>query len=195
MARTLAPSPLPYSDATRLAAIDVVDQLGLDVQAFRAGVYAAHHRIKGEHAVALHKFLGKMSAALDEYSDQLTEMVEMLGGESSGSAEEIADGTRLEPWPRGIVDGLALCDVIADRAKSLLLFFEAALADIDAMGAQVPFNRVLNIQEGLAVWAWKIMANLPLPEAEEPAPESDRAGRFMTQATAVHHDADGVLRV
>ena len=190
----LRSSPLLYPAVTRAQAILVVNALALDTLVLQAGVFRAHHGVRGPGSIALHPFLGDFYKALVEYSDQLTELAEMLGGESTGSAEEMADGSRLEAWPVGVVAVDEVCELVFDRASVLLRYFELALTTLTELGAMVPVNRVLNIQEGLAVWVWKVGANLELAPDSSPIPP-DRLARFGTTGDEVHVGDDGILRV
>jgi DNA-binding ferritin-like protein len=153
-----------YSYADRERAVASLDQLGIDIQTFAAGIFTLHHRIRGEHNPADHEFLGKVYEAVNDHADTIAELVEQLGGESSGSVEELADGTRLEPIPRGIVDCCEVMALVANRAAFVLAYAEETIGVLEDLGFRSISNEVMNVQVGIAKWGWKVEASLPLAE-------------------------------
>ncbi len=165
-------SPLPYNEATLLACVAVLNPLAVDTMTFTAMVTRAHHNVRGSHAAgALHLQLDGFYKAMVGYSDSLTELVELCGGESLGSVEELADGSRLVPWPPGVRAVEPLVELLFDRGKALVAYYEAALAQLEELGVRVPVNRVLNLQEQIADHVGKIDANAH--EADDEAEEAD----------------------
>jgi DNA-binding ferritin-like protein len=212
-----------FDDDVRRSAVAILDGLSIDVQVLRAGIYAGHHRVRGCEAVALHRLIGDYAEALDGYADTLAELVEQLGGQSSGSVEELAASTRLRPWPSGVVEGCVLGALVVNRSSAWLALAEQAIKDLLALGMQAAANDVMTIQSAVLKWSWKVDAGLPTSEqaqedvyeqlAEDfppeaiawvrsdpmgkaaPAPEAGRASRFVTDGSEIQRGADGVLRV
>lgn len=194
-------SPLPYNEATLLACIAEINPLAVDTMVFQAMVTRAHKNVRGSHAAgALHLQLNGFYEAMAKYSDSIGELVEMCGGESLGSVEELADGSRLVPWPAGVRSVEPIVELLFDRGRALVAYYEATLAKLEELGVRIPVNRVLNLQEQIAEYVWKLDANAHEDDDEEEEeadeePESERGERFMTKGEDVLVGDDGVLRV
>jgi|SRR6185437_2292217 len=220
----LRPSPWSYlGDDARRQAVAVLDQLGIDLQALQLGVTRAHHNVRSCDAVANHKLLDDVYHDLVDQADKVTEMVEALGAESSGSVEELAQGTRLRPWPKGILTFPVLGYLVCNRIDQVMGFCGDAIEALESVKAHTLANEVMNVQQALAVWSWKVGAGLPTSSevtervyaqleedfpsealawvrsdpmgAAQAASQAARASRFGTDASEITTDADGTLRV
>jgi starvation-inducible DNA-binding protein len=154
-------SVAPYEAPIRLVLVDeVLNPLHLDTLAFASAVYLAHRNLTGPSFRDMHKVFGKFASALDGYVDEIPEHVAMLGGLAAGTAEQVADGSRLEPYPVDLTDGLAHCKAITDRAKALLAYYQAGLVQCDELGAAMTFDLLNQIMAGIAHHAWFVQAHI-----------------------------------
>jgi starvation-inducible DNA-binding protein len=154
-------SVAPYDAPIRDVLVDeVLNPLQLDTLAFLSAVYLAHRNLTGASFRDLHKTFGKFAAALDGYTDEIPEHVAMLGGLAVGTAEQIADGSRLDPYPADLTDGLAHCKAITDRCKALMAYYQAGLVKCDELGAAMTFDLLNKIMAGIAHHAWFVHAHI-----------------------------------
>jgi starvation-inducible DNA-binding protein len=154
-------SVAPYEAPIRLVLVDeVLNPLHLDTLAFAGAVYLAHRNLTGPSFRDLHSTFGKFAAALDKYADEIPEHVAMLGGLAVGTAEQVADGSRLDPYPTDLTDGLAHCKAITDRCKALLAYYQAGLVTCDELGAAMTFDLLNGIMAGIAHHAWFVQAHI-----------------------------------
>jgi DNA-binding ferritin-like protein len=196
--RRLRRSPVKhFTDDIRRAAVDAIDAVSIDVQTLQSLVYVSHHRCRGDKAHALHRLLGEYAIALVEYTDVLTELVEQLGGESSGTVEELADGTRLEPFPKGVADGPEIAWLVLDRSSVVLAYAEQAISTLLGLGMQAAANDVMTVQSGIQKWAWKVGAGLPLEENLAQQVYEQLAEDFPSEAIdwVLHVDWEGPVVV
>ena len=62
----------------------------------------AHWNIKGPTFIAVHLLLDDLRAVIDEHTDTIAERVAQLDGIALGTAQNIASGTSLKPYPTDI---------------------------------------------------------------------------------------------
>lgn len=178
----LLPSPSPYDDTTREALVEICNPLTLDTLALALAVWRAHRSLRGPLFSALHPLFQTFAEKLDKYADKLPEFVAMLGGQPVGTAEEIADGARLEPYPGDITDGLAHCREIVARAKALSGYIVEGIGKTNDLGAADALDLLTKLLEGIGYYGWQIGAHLdptvamsmqPKPKAQPEAQEPD----------------------
>lgn len=64
----------------------------------------AHWNVRGPGFIAIHELFDKVSAAVEEFSDQVAERAGGLGGTAHGTIQVAAERTYLVPYPLGIAD-------------------------------------------------------------------------------------------
>jgi starvation-inducible DNA-binding protein len=154
-------SVAPYDAPIRLVLVDeVLNPLHLDTLAFAGAVYLAHRNLTGPNFRDLHTTFGKFASVLDGFTDAIPEHVAMLGGLAVGTAEQVADGSRLEPYPPDLTDGLGHCKALTDRCKTLLAYYQDGLVKCDEMGAAMTFDLLNTFMAGIAHQAWLVQAHI-----------------------------------
>lgn len=166
----LHPSPAPYDDATRAALVDAFSALTLDAMALEAAVYLAHRACRGPLTVALHPFLGAFAGKLGKYTDALPEYVAQLGGQPTGTAEQVADGHRLGVFPPGLSDGASLLAALHPMIRAFLLQCHGVAAVANEQGATDALDLVTKVIAGTQFYGWQIAAMLVPPSSTTPPP-------------------------
>lgn len=109
----------------------------------------AHWNVRGKEFGVLHEVFGGVAEAAWGYADDVAERVVQLGGSVVGSVEgkkvEVGDGA-----PLGYVTGL-VGDVVA--------FVRGTVTLAEAAGDQVTMNLLIDVQQGLEKWLWKLEAS------------------------------------
>lgn len=153
-------SPVPYDDATREQLIAAFQALTLDAMALESAVYFAHRACRGQHTLALHPTLGSFAAKLSEFTDALPEYVAQLGGQPMGTAEQVADGTRLPPFPADISDGMRLVAALHPMTRAFLLQCHGVAAVANEQGATEALDLVTRVIAGTQFFGWQLAAML-----------------------------------
>lgn len=163
------PSPAPYDDATRIALIDAFAALTLDAMALESAVYLAHRACRGPLTPALHPLLGAFAAKLGKYTDSLPEYVATLGGQPTGTAEQVADRHRLGAFPPGLSDGAALLRALHPMVRAFLLQCHGVAATANEQGATEALDLVTRVIAGTQFYGWQIAAAMtPADDDNEP---------------------------
>ncbi len=66
----------------------------------------AHWNVKGPHFGQFHTLFEGFYTQLAEGTDDLAERIVQLGGTAMGTTQALAQGTRLEPYPTDLYDGM-----------------------------------------------------------------------------------------
>lgn len=153
---TLLPSPSPYDDNTRQALVDLLNPLTLDTIALGLAAWRAHRSLSGPLFSALHPLFQAFAERLDRIADKIPEFVAMLGGQPVGLADEVAEGSRLDPYPRDITDGIAHCRELFDRAQALSAYLGQGIATANDIGAADALDLLTKAQEHVNYYGWQI---------------------------------------
>jgi len=169
-------SPAPYDDATRVALVDAFAALTLDTLALQGAVYLAHRACRGPLTPALHPFLGAFATKLGTFTDALPEYVATLGGQPTGTAEQVADGHRLGAFPPGLSDGAALLAALHPMVRAFLLQCHGVAATANEQGATEALDLVTRVIAGTQFYGWQIAATLS-PSSDHEPPSQRSAAR------------------
>lgn len=146
----LRPSVVADDDATRAQIVGVLSPLTLDALDLQAGAYMAHWSVRGPHTAALHDLFGKLAAALSGHTDALNEYLRLLGAQPVGTLQQVADGSRLDPYPVDVVDGLAHCEALTERGTAFLALVEDALTVCNDAGSADALDLVTQLKRETA---------------------------------------------
>jgi starvation-inducible DNA-binding protein len=114
------PSPSNLSaDARRdiAAALNARLADGLDLH---AQVKVAHWNVKGPLFPSLHPLFEQFAVSLAAFNDQVAERAVTLGAVAGGTVRQVADASGLPELPTGVVRGLDLVSLLADRIDVFL---------------------------------------------------------------------------
>ncbi len=113
-----SPSSLPQDARRKLAAAlnaRLADGLDLHGQ-----VKVAHWNVKGPLFPSLHPLFEQFAVSLAGFTDAIAERAVTLGGEATGTARHVAAASTLPELPGGVVRGLDLVTLLADRIEAFL---------------------------------------------------------------------------
>jgi starvation-inducible DNA-binding protein len=116
-------------DNTRKAMIALLNARLIDAIDLRLAVKQAHWNVKGPNFIALHELFDQIQARVDAFVDDIAERSVTLAGVVAGTAQAVAGGSKLEPYPTDITDQKAHVQALADRIAA---FGKLAREAIDA---------------------------------------------------------------
>ncbi|MBU2956423.1 DNA starvation/stationary phase protection protein Dps [Paracoccus sp. 1_MG-2023] len=87
------------SDNARKTSINELNACLADAIALGLAVKQAHWNVKGRNFIAVHELLDDVRDNLNEQIDTFAERVQVLDGVAKGTAQIVAEGTTLEPYP------------------------------------------------------------------------------------------------
>ena len=90
---------------------------GIDLQ---LQTKVAHWNVKGPLFPSLHPLFEQFAVALAGFNDAVAERAVTLGGTAVGTVRQVAAATSLTELPAGVVRGLDLVSLLADRIDAYL---------------------------------------------------------------------------
>ncbi len=90
---------------------------GLDLH---AQVKVAHWNVKGPLFPSLHPLFEQFATTLAGFNDAVAERAVTLGGTATGTVRQVATASALPELPAGVVRGLDLVSLLADRIDAYL---------------------------------------------------------------------------
>lgn len=148
----LFPSPSPLPDEIRSSLAGVLSPLLSDLLSFAYAVKAAHWAVRGPGSYELHKLFDKAYQASIEQADLLAEHLRMLGADPGGSVEQTAEQTRIDPYPRGLVQGEDHCKEVFFRSQVLLKYLMDSKVAADNNGAITTFDVLVQVAKTIEHW-------------------------------------------
>lgn len=88
----------------------------------------AHWNLKGPQFIGIHEMLDGFRTELDDLNDKVAERAVQLGATAFGSAQVVAERTKLPPYPTGIY---AIADHVAALIDSYAGYANAVRENID----------------------------------------------------------------
>ena len=120
----------------------------------------AHWNLKGLQFIGVHLMLDGFRKDQDEYNDTMAERLTQLGGTAKGTTQEVAQGTRLPPYPTDIyavTDHLkALIDHYAIHANAI----RASIEEADEAGDADTADIFTEVSRGLDKQLWFLEAHV-----------------------------------
>ncbi len=127
-----SPSNLPPDARRRIAdALNARLADGLDLQ---LQIKVAHWNVKGPLFPSLHPLFEQFAVALAAFNDQVAERAVTLGAAAIGTARQVGAASRLPEPPAGVVRGLDLVALLADRIDAYLAGLREARDLADGLG-------------------------------------------------------------
>jgi starvation-inducible DNA-binding protein len=107
------------AEARRTISADLNARLadGLDLQ---AQVKVAHWNVKGPLFPSLHPLFEQFATTLAGFNDAVAERAVTLGGSAVGTVRQVATASSLPELPGGVVKGLDLVVLLAERIDAYL---------------------------------------------------------------------------
>jgi starvation-inducible DNA-binding protein len=107
------------AEARRTISADLNARLadGLDLQ---AQVKVAHWNVKGPLFPSLHPLFEQFATTLAGFNDAVAERAVTLGGSAVGTVRQVATASTLPELPGGVVKGLDLVVLLAERIDAYL---------------------------------------------------------------------------
>lgn len=152
------PSPSPYSDEECVTLIESLNAVLADGLALYAAVYFAHRNLSGEDFFSLHRLFGKFAEDIASHNDTIAEFVTFtLGGRTIGTAEQVAQMSRLKAYPTDIDDGIEHAKAIFERAKAFVAYLHEAAVKADEAGAPDALDLVTQAMRGVQKYAGMVV--------------------------------------
>ncbi|HET8723973.1 MAG TPA: DNA starvation/stationary phase protection protein Dps [Anaeromyxobacteraceae bacterium] len=104
---------------------------GLDLH---AQVKVAHWNVKGPLFPALHPLFEQFAVSLAAFNDQIAERAVTLGAVATGTVRQVAAASGLPELPPGVVRGLDLVTLLADRFDAYLAGLRTTRDLADGLG-------------------------------------------------------------
>jgi starvation-inducible DNA-binding protein len=113
-----SPSNLtPEARSSVAAALNARLSDGLDLH---LQTKVAHWNVKGPLFPSLHPLFEQFAVALAGFNDAVAERAVTLGGTAAGTARQVAAASTLPDLPIGVIRGLDLVSLLADRIEAYL---------------------------------------------------------------------------
>ncbi len=90
------------TEDTRSKMIDLLNARLSDTIAMTLAVKQAHWNLKGRGFIGVHELLDEVADRLRDAGDLMAERAVILGGQAHGTAEVVAKGSNVEPYPTDI---------------------------------------------------------------------------------------------
>ena len=156
-----SPLPIPARDATvvelQAMLVDLIDLALLSKQ--------AHWNVTGPSFRSVHHLLDDVTDAYRAWSDEVAERITALGIAAEGSADRIAQTTRLEALPKGYLGDQQALSEIAGRIRAAATRGRERLERV-AKTDPLSEDLLVGICRGLEKQAWMFEAQM---SAETPA--------------------------
>lgn len=120
----------------------------------------AHWNVKGPEFFQLHELFDKINEDVEDYVDDLAERAVELGGEADGGARTVAKESNLDPYPRGLKDGLGHCKALSAALARFSKLCRAAIDQTAKLGDAATSDLFTEIVRGNDKWLWMVEAHL-----------------------------------
>src|SRR5262245_10708100 len=153
------PTKNDLPEASRVEAIDLLNQRLADCIDLQTQCKQAHWNVKGPSFIALHKLFDEVNEAVEEYVDLIAERVVQLGGIAEGTARIVAQRSGLVDYPLTLASGdehvAALSDALAEFGRTARLGIDEMNDLRDADSADI----LTEISRGIDQWLWFVEAH------------------------------------
>lgn len=138
-------------------------------------VKQAHWNLKGPQFIGIHEMLDGFRTELDDYNDKVAERITQLGGTARGTAQAVAEETKLAPYP---LDTYAVADHLAALIDRYALYANAVrknIDDTDDAGDVGTSDLFTEISRGVDKQMWFLEAHVQEPTGQ--MRDGDHAGK------------------
>jgi starvation-inducible DNA-binding protein len=155
----LYPTKNDLPEASRVEAIDLLNQRLADCVDLQTQCKQAHWNVKGPTFIALHKLFDEVNEDVEEYVDLIAERIVQLGGVAEGTARIVAERSALVDYPLALSSGeehvAALSDALSEFGRTARLGIDEMNDLEDADSADI----LTEISRGVDKWLWFVEAH------------------------------------
>jgi starvation-inducible DNA-binding protein len=120
----------------------------------------AHWNVKGPHFGQLHTLFEGFYTQLAEGTDDLAERIVQLGGTAMGTTQALAQGTRLEPYPTDVYDGMAHVKALSQRYAQVAKTLREGIDQTDEAGDADTADLLTEQSRAVDKMLWMLEAHL-----------------------------------
>ena len=158
----LLTNPDPQEDAAKEATVASLLPCLADLLDLAGNAKLAHWNIRGPQFKQLHEAFDALSGVCRDKADDIAERVTLeLGGLAIGTAQQIAEGSRLEDFPAEERDPEALCRVLVDMAREACVGLKDCRRHCAEQDDDVTENMLQDVAKAVMHAAGLIAAHLP----------------------------------
>lgn len=147
-------------DNTRKAMIALLNARLIDAIDLRLATKQAHWNVKGPNFIALHELFDQIQARIDGFVDDIAERSVTLSGVVAGTAQAVAGGSKLEPYPTDITDQMAHLQALADRIAAFGKLAREAVDAADEAGDKDTADLFTGVSRQMDKDLWFLEAHL-----------------------------------
>jgi starvation-inducible DNA-binding protein len=147
-------------EASRVEAIDLLNQRLADCIDLQTQCKQAHWNVKGPTFIALHKLFDEVNEDVEEYVDLIAERAVQLGGVADGTARVVAKRSSLPEYSVKSGDGRAHVEALS---AVLSAFGKVVRAEIDRSNELSDADTAdlfTEVSRGIDKWLWFVEAHL-----------------------------------
>jgi starvation-inducible DNA-binding protein len=149
---------------TKTVAIELLNARLADVIDLALLTKQAHWNLKGPRFIAIHEMLDGFRTQIDEYTDNMAERVAQLGGTALGTAQTVAKGTSLPPYPTDIYEINEHLAALIDRYAKVANGVRKAIDAADEAGDADTADIFTEASRGLDKALWFLEAHIQEPD-------------------------------
>ena len=120
----------------------------------------AHWNVKGPHFGQLHTLFEDFYGQLATGTDDLAERIVQLGGTAVGTTQALAQGTRLEPYPTDVYDGMAHVRQLSQRYAQVAKTLREGIDQTDEAGDADTADLLTEQSRAVDKMLWMLEAHL-----------------------------------
>lgn len=120
----------------------------------------AHWNVRGPSFISIHELFDKVSAEVEEYSDQIAERAGGLGGTAYGTVQMAAERSFLIPYPLGIADETQHIFAVAGALAAFGQSAREAIKLADDFGDADTADLFTQVSRGIDQQLWFVEAHI-----------------------------------
>jgi starvation-inducible DNA-binding protein len=120
----------------------------------------AHWNVKGPHFGQFHTLFEGFYTQLAEGTDDLAERIVQLGGTAMGTTQALAQGTRLEPYPTDLYDGMGHVKALSQRYAQVGKTLREGIDQADEAGDADTADLLTEQSRAVEKMLWMLEAHL-----------------------------------
>lgn len=121
-------------DNARKTAVAELNARLADAIALALAIKQAHWNVKGPNFIAVHELFDQVRTRFDDHVDTMAERVQQLDGTAVGTADEVAKGSTLKPYPTNLTKSADHIREICARLRDHGANIRAAIDATDEAG-------------------------------------------------------------